>query len=93
MAMKKHNLHFLSICLMLSLIMTAARAGCAAETKAQSNACLSSGICGETMTWTLSHDGALTISGKGDMADYHAASQPWYDEHQLIRRLLKTAKT
>ena len=88
MAMNRHNLYFLSVWLMLSLIMTAAEAGYAAETKAQSNVCLSSGICGETMTWTLDQDGTLTISGEGDMADYHAASQPWHDERQLIRRVV-----
>ena len=88
MAMNRHNLYFLSVWLMLSLIMTAAEAGYAAETKAQSNVCLSSGICGETMTWTLNHDGTLTISGKGNMADYHAASQPWHDERRLIRRVV-----
>jgi hypothetical protein len=38
-----------------------------------------SGTCGEHLTWTLSNDGTLTISGTGEMTDYayynHAA--PW----------------
>lgn len=29
-----------------------------------------SGICGENVTWTLSDDGTLTITGKGDTYDY-----------------------
>ena len=32
------------------------------------------GSCGDNLTWTLDEDGALTISGTGDMWDY---PQPW----------------
>ncbi len=38
-----------------------------------------SGICGETLTWTLDDNGHLTISGKGDMEDFSSKSDvPWY---------------
>ena len=38
------------------------------------------GTCGENLTWKLSKDGTLTISGEGDMADYaDDASVPWSD--------------
>lgn len=36
------------------------------------------GTCGESLTWTLSPDGVLTISGTGPMADYEAGGAPWY---------------
>lgn len=39
----------------------------------------SSGTCGENLTWTLSGEGVLTISGSGEMEDYFdiSASAPW----------------
>jgi len=37
------------------------------------------GICGENLTWVLTEDGTLTISGTGDMNDYtYSAPAPWY---------------
>ena len=36
-----------------------------------------SGTCGDNVTWTLSDDGVLTISGSGPMEDYTVY---WYDE-------------
>ena len=40
---------------------------------------LASGVCGENLTWVLSSDGTLTISGSGAMANYTDKSeQPWY---------------
>ena len=40
-----------------------------------------SGTCGENLTWTLSDDGVLTISGTGDMTDYYSYSEkaPWHE--------------
>ncbi len=35
-----------------------------------------SGTCGENLTWTLSDDGVLTISGTGEMEDYTIYSSP-----------------
>lgn len=43
----------------------------------------SSGTCGDNLTWTLSADGTLTISGNGPMKDYdseghgHRYDRPW----------------
>ena len=34
-----------------------------------------SGTCGENLTWTLSDDGVLTISGSGAMTDYGPNSE------------------
>ena len=86
--MNKRYLQLLTFCLFVSLIMLAASAGHAAEPTAQSKAFLSSGICGETLTWTLNTDGTLTISGRGDMFDYNALSWPWYDECGLIKHVI-----
>ncbi len=36
-----------------------------------------SGTCGENLTWTLSSNGELTISGTGNMASYNSAERPW----------------
>lgn len=36
-----------------------------------------SGTCGENLTWTLDSNGTLTISGTGDMEDYHPWPAPW----------------
>ena len=36
------------------------------------------GTCGEDLTWTLTYDGVLTISGTGEMTDYpNFADVPW----------------
>jgi len=35
---------------------------------------------GQNLTWNLSHDGVLTISGTGDMPDYYDEDAPWIGE-------------
>ena len=37
-----------------------------------------SGSCGDKLTWSLSDDGTLTISGKGAMQNYESYGAPWY---------------
>ena len=38
-----------------------------------------SGACGENLTWRFDPDsGVLTVSGTGEMADYHDGVQPWH---------------
>lgn len=34
------------------------------------------GSCNENITWTLSDEGVLTLSGKGDMPDYASDNTP-----------------
>lgn len=34
-------------------------------------------LCGENVAWSLSEDGALTISGTGDMFSYYDEQVPW----------------
>ncbi len=39
---------------------------------------VASGTCGDNLTWSLSSDYVLTISGTGEMDDYSWGSSPWY---------------
>ena len=49
----------------------------------------SSGTCGDKLTWSLSDDGTLTISGTGDMAEYSDWNSknrtPWYDVREQVK--------
>ena len=46
---------------------------------------LAHGICGNKLTWTLSRDGVLTISGTGIMWDYISTYPEWYPYQEQIR--------
>lgn len=47
---------------------------------------LASGTCGTNLTWTLSYDGILTISGTGAMTDWSSAADvPWSDNHAAVK--------
>ena len=50
-----------------------------------------SGTCGENLTWTLTEDGVLTISGEGPMENYYydnAPRAPWYDFRNDIFKVI-----
>ncbi len=48
-----------------------------------------SGTCGGNLTWKLSCDSVLTISGTGAMADFNSASDiPWYEYRDVIRSIV-----
>ena len=48
-----------------------------------------SGSCGENVTWTLTADGTLTISGTGAMTDYtYDSRSPWYSCRTYIKRVV-----
>ena len=48
-----------------------------------------SGTCGENLTWTLSNDGTLMISGEGSMEDYASdLDVPWYNNCNRIQTLV-----
>ena len=48
-----------------------------------------SGSCGENVTWTLTADGTLTISGMGAMTDYtYDSRSPWYSCRTYIKRVV-----
>ncbi len=45
---------------------------------------IASGECGENLTWVLTEDGTLTISGEGEMDDYAWGSSPLYNYSDSI---------
>ena len=58
---------------------------------------VASGFCGaegdgSNLTWTLDRDGALSISGTGDMSDYdeNTASTPW---GKYVREIFKPLRS
>ncbi|MCD8397913.1 MAG: leucine-rich repeat protein [Lachnospiraceae bacterium] len=48
------------------------------ETEETDGGIVDSGTCGDDLTWVLSNEGTLTISGTGAMDNYLSASSPWY---------------
>ena len=58
---------------------------------------VASGVCGDNLTWSLSNDGTLTISGTGDMYDFSiltylpsgpAVNTPWYTFRNDIKNVV-----
>ena len=50
---------------------------------------LANGTCGDALTWELTDDGVLTISGTGEMNGYSDAySTPWYSNRSDIARII-----
>ena len=47
-----------------------------------------SGGCGRNVTWALSEDGVLTISGNGDMYDYQYGLPDWYELRAYITAIV-----
>ena len=48
-----------------------------------------SGLCGASLTWTLSEEGVLTITGSGAMFDYSTSKRPeWYPYKYAIKTLV-----
>ena len=47
-----------------------------------------SNTCGSNLTWTLSDDGVLTISGTGSMEDYEHGDAPWHSNNDLIHTVV-----
>ena len=72
----------LSIVLALSMICALVPIMASAETTA------TSGTCGENVTWTLSDDGTLTISGTGDMEDYSYGNYSPFERNQSIKTVV-----
>ena len=49
-----------------------------------------SGTCGSKVTWELTDDGTLVISGEGRMTDYFYTSDnaaPWYSNKDMIYKV------
>ena len=49
---------------------------------------VASGKCGDNLTWVLTNDGTLTISGTGTMTNYYGASAPWWDYRENITSVI-----
>ena len=46
------------------------------------------GTCGDHLTWTLTEDGTLTISGTGAMIDFNQGTTPWYNYRDDIKTVV-----
>ena len=62
----------------------------AVQAWAQQPTVLDEGTCGASLTWELTNDGTLTISGTGDMTDFTERG-PWYEEYSNDILALKVA--
>ncbi len=82
---------------LLSILLAAVMVLCAVPLGLVDTAwAASSGTCGDKLTWSLSDDGTLTISGTGDMADFElldtkrwwsGTNTPWCGIRQSIERI------
>ena len=53
---------------------------------------IDSGTCGDGLTWMLTQDGTLTISGTGEMEYYHGAdTAPWCKNREDIINVVVTS--
>ena len=60
-------------------------------TQAWGQTVIASGTCGaegDNLTWTLTDDGTLTISGEGKMNNYYSSDNPWYEEKGRIQTVI-----
>ncbi len=57
--------------------------GCVVTAFAETDDKIASGVCGESLTWELTDDGTLTISGTGDMT-----SAPWGELKDQIKTVV-----
>ncbi len=49
---------------------------------------ISSGSCGEDLTWALSCDSLLIIEGSGGMANYSTSSSPWFSYYSYVKNVI-----
>lgn len=48
---------------------------------------ISSGTCGDNITWELTEEGELIIEGTGDMENYSPRQSPWFGNRTLIKKI------
>ena len=70
----------LTLCMMLSLLPTAVFAEEPDE--------VTSGTCGETITWTLDSTGLLTLTGTGSTGNYEDSTSPLYPYADKITKVV-----
>ena len=78
----------LSILLTAVLLLCAVPLGLGLVDTAYAAETANSGTCGDNVTWRLSDDGTLTISGTGDMADYDGNGAPWFDFYSQVKTVV-----
>ena len=49
---------------------------------------MADGVCGESVSWTLTDAGVLTVFGTGEMTNFAAGEAPWYAERGAVRKLV-----
>jgi hypothetical protein len=49
---------------------------------------ITSGTCGDNLTWQFNDNGTLTISGNGAMGDYWFQSAPWFPISEKIKTII-----
>ncbi len=79
--MKRLTFVFLALCLTLCIF------GAASVSAAE----IASGTCGaqgDNLTWVLTDDGTLTISGTGEMAGWDWNTVPWYSYSRSIKQVV-----
>ena len=79
---------FLSILLTAVLLLCAVPLGLGLVDTAYAAETANSGTCGDNVTWRLSDDGVLTISGTGAMEDYDIDNAPWYSFRSQVKSVV-----
>ena len=70
---------------LLSLVMVLGRVPGTVRTAEA--ATVTSGTCGDDLTWTLDDAGTLTISGTGAMENYGWGDAPWHSNRESVRNV------
>ena len=80
---------FLSILLTAVLLLCAVPLGLGLVDTAYAAETVSSGSCGDNVTWMLTSDGTLTISGTGAITDYYnSGATPWHSVCSQIKSVI-----
>jgi hypothetical protein len=69
-------------------ILLAALICCFGAGVANGQTTVASGTCGDNLTWVLTSDSTLTISGSGKMWHYPTTNVPWYSYRNMIKTLV-----
>ena len=78
----------LSILLAAVMVLSAVPLGLGLVDTAYAAETANSGTCGDNVTWRLSDDGVLTISGTGDMADFEWDGTPWCSVSSQVKSVV-----
>ena len=78
----------IKFCMLLCAAVVISLTFLATDTQAATE--LASGTCGDNLTWVLTDDGVLTISGEGKMPDYNTSSNtaPWFSKRTKITEVV-----